>query len=106
MQGPHYGKHYTDHFRIGGVNIPLDGSPQGKTAWLSLPYYQVPEGQQPSYAGYPIFTHARAIELIGRAWQHGWQVLAHANGDAPSTSSSTQWRRPSRRTRARPCCRC
>ncbi|MGN0859825.1 MAG: amidohydrolase [Stenotrophomonas sp.] len=82
MQGPHYSQHYTDHFRIGGVKITLDGSPQGKTAWLSQPYYQVPEGQPASYAGYPIFTDARVTELIGRAWQHGWQVLAHANGDA------------------------
>lgn len=82
MQGPYYGQHYTDHFRIGGVKITLDGSPQGKTAWLSQPYYQVPEGQQADYAGYPIFTDAQATELIGRAWEHGWQVLAHANGDA------------------------
>ena len=82
MQGPYYGRQYTDHFRIGGVKITLDGSPQGKTAWLSQPYYQVPEGQQPSYAGYPIFTNAQADDLITRAWERGWQVLAHANGDA------------------------
>jgi predicted amidohydrolase YtcJ len=82
MQGPYYSHQYTDHFRIGGVKITLDGSPQGKTAWLTRPYYKVPEGQKPSYAGYPIFTNAQADDLIKRAWGHGWQVLAHANGDA------------------------
>lgn len=82
MQGPYYSRHYTDHFRIGGVKITLDGSPQGKTAWLTQPYYKVPEGQKQTYAGYPIFTNAQADDLINRAWEHGWQVLAHANGDA------------------------
>ncbi len=82
MQGPYYAPTYTDHFRIGGVKISLDGSPQGKTAWLSRPYYQVPEGEKPDYAGYPAYTDAQVDELIGKAWQHGWQVLAHANGDA------------------------
>ncbi|TDB28178.1 amidohydrolase [Stenotrophomonas sp. ATCM1_4] len=82
MQGPYYAPTFTDHFRIGGVKISLDGSPQGKTAWLSQPYYQVPEGEKPDYAGYPAYTDAQVDELIGKAWQHGWQVLAHANGDA------------------------
>lgn len=82
MRGPYYGPDYIDHFRIGGVKISLDGSPQGKTAWLSQPYYKVPAGEKADYAGYPAYTDAQANELIGKAWDHGWQVLAHANGDA------------------------
>ncbi len=82
MQGPLYGLNYTDHFRIGGVKISLDGSPQGKTAWLGQPYYRVPEGEKPDYAGYPAFPDAKVNALISQAWDHGWQVLAHANGDA------------------------
>lgn len=82
MQGPFYGLNYTDHFRIGGVKISLDGSPQGKTAWLTQPYYKVPEGEKPDYAGYPAFPDAKVNDLINQAWGHGWQVLAHANGDA------------------------
>ncbi|MEG0374731.1 MAG: hypothetical protein RR672_03785, partial [Raoultibacter sp.] len=29
---------YTGHIRIGGVKTVLDGSPQGRTAWMSEPY--------------------------------------------------------------------
>ncbi|OXD97726.1 amidohydrolase, partial [Vibrio parahaemolyticus] len=35
---------YTNHFRIGGVKLNFDGSPQGKTAWLSQPYFHPPHG--------------------------------------------------------------
>jgi len=82
MRGPYYGPDYIDHFRIGGVKISLDGSPQGKTAWLSRPYYRVPAGEKADYAGYPAYSDAQADALIGKAWDNGWQVLAHANGDA------------------------
>lgn len=82
MQGPFYGLNYTDHFRIAGVKISLDGSPQGKTAWLTKPYYKVPEGEKPDYAGYPAFPTAKVDDLITQAWSRGWQVQAHANGDA------------------------
>ncbi len=82
MHGPYYGLKYTDHFRIGGVKISLDGSPQGKTAWLSQPYYKVPEGEKPDYAGYPAFPDAQVNALLDKAWENGWQVQAHANGDA------------------------
>lgn len=82
MQGPFYGLNYSDHYRIGGVKISLDGSPQGKTAWLTKPYYKIPEGEKPDYAGYPAFPTAKVDDLLTQAWGHGWQVLAHANGDA------------------------
>ena len=52
MQGPYYSRSYRQHFRIGGVKLTLDGSPQGKTAWLTQPYVQPPAGQPRSYAGY------------------------------------------------------
>ena len=29
--------HYLNHFKLGGYKLFLDGSPQGKTAWLSKP---------------------------------------------------------------------
>ena len=45
-------RQYDHHFRIGGVKISLDGSPQGKTAWLTQPYLVPPEGKDKSYKGY------------------------------------------------------
>ena len=82
MDGPYYSRDYTQHFRIGGVKMTMDGSPQGKTAWLSRPYYKVPEGKPAGYAGYGVLSSEQANDLMTQAFQKGWQVLAHANGDA------------------------
>ena len=45
-------KGYEHHLRPAGVKLFLDGSPQGKTAWLSEPYYVVPDGEQPDYRAF------------------------------------------------------
>jgi predicted amidohydrolase YtcJ len=58
MSGPYYGRTFHGHFRIGGVKIILDGSPQGKTAWLTRPYLKPPPGQPADYRGYPTMTDA------------------------------------------------
>ncbi len=76
------GKAYTGGFRIGGIKVTLDGSPQGKTAWLTQPYFKVPEGQQQDYRGYPAFTDTQLDGFVEVAWSRGWQVLGHVNGDA------------------------
>jgi hypothetical protein len=64
MQSPLVGPTYHHHLRIGGVKLVLDGSPQGKTAWLSKPYFKVPEGQQEDYAGYGSMSDAYATKNI------------------------------------------
>lgn len=73
---------YAGHFRIGGVKLTLDGSPQGKTAWLSQPYLVPPEGQSADYRGYPILPDAQVEKLVAAAFARNIQVLAHTNGDA------------------------
>jgi predicted amidohydrolase YtcJ len=73
---------YRNHFRIGGAKLTIDGSPQGKTAWLSEPYYVVPEGQPEDYRGYPAIDQATANAAVSKAYDNGWQILVHANGDA------------------------
>jgi len=69
-------------FRIGGVKGNLDGSPQGKTAWLTEPYFNPPEGQDDEYRGYPMLEEEKALAMIDDAFAKGWQVINHANGDA------------------------
>ena len=76
------GAPYEAGFRVGGVKLVLDGSPQGKTAWLSRRYHVVPEGRGPEYAGYPTYPDASVMEWIDLAFEREWPVLAHANGDA------------------------
>ena len=76
------GTPYEGGFRVGGVKLVLDGSPQGKTAWLTRRYHVVPDGRGPGYAGYPTYPNARVVEWIDLAFERAWPVLAHANGDA------------------------
>ncbi|MGO4392458.1 amidohydrolase [Variovorax sp. M-6] len=72
---------YTGHFRIGGVKLTLDGSPQGKTAWLSQPYFKPPPGKDASYAGYGVVKDEEVVSVVRKSLAHRWQLLTHANGD-------------------------
>jgi len=82
IKPPLHAKAYTQHFRIGGAKLNLDGSPQGKTAWLTKPYHVPPEGQAADYRGYPAVSDNEAVALVDKAFDNGWQILAHCNGDA------------------------
>ena len=68
--------------RIGGVKLSFDGSPQGKTAFLSQPYYVAPHGAASNYRGYPALPGEQVNKKIGVCYEKGWQFLAHCNGDA------------------------
>ncbi|OEE85000.1 amidohydrolase [Enterovibrio norvegicus FF-162] len=82
MKPPYLSQSYNNGFRVGGVKLTLDGSPQGKTAWLTKPYLIPPEGQKAGYLGYPIMPDEEAEKYVGMAMENGWQLLTHANGDA------------------------
>ncbi len=75
---------YNNHLRMGGYKLFLDGSPQGKTAWLSQPYWVPPEGYGPDYRGFPILKDAQVVEAVKACLQHSWQLNTHCNGDAAS----------------------
>ncbi len=70
---------YENHYKIGGAKIILDGSPQGRTAWLSRPY----EGEE-SYCGYPTHSDETVEKVIKKSLDGGYQILAHCNGDEAS----------------------
>lgn len=74
---------YVGHYRAAGMKITLDGSPQGRTAWRTKPYLLPPDGQVAGYKGYPAIPDTKLIEsLFEDAYQKGWPVKVHANGDA------------------------
>ncbi len=76
-------KDYNNHYRIGGMKITLDGSPQGRTAWRTKPYLIPPDGMDSEYSGYPAIPDDSTVRSIfERGFQNNWQILAHANGDA------------------------
>ncbi|CAE6949539.1 amidohydrolase [Vibrio sp. B1FLJ16] len=79
---PYYSSEYSNGFRVAGAKLNLDGSPQGKTAWLTEPYLVPPVGQEKGYKGYPSMSDERAAEFIELAQRNGWQLLTHVNGDA------------------------
>jgi len=76
------GKTYTNKYRVGGVKLNLDGSPQGKTAWLSHPYFIPPAGEPIDYHGYESMTDEEAYKHVADAYQNNLQILAHCNGDS------------------------
>ena len=73
---------YRDRVKLAGVKLILDGSPQGKTAYLSKPYFVPPPGQPPDYRGYPIMPQAAVDALVARFAGTGTPMLVHCNGDA------------------------
>lgn len=80
-------KIYAQHYRLGGYKIILDGSPQGRTAWLSEPYAGSND------CAYGAYTDEEVYQFLLMAAQEGEQVLAHCNGDAASEQLLTQYER-------------
>ena len=76
---PECDRKYQGRLKIGGAKIILDGSPQGKSAWLSKPY----EGET-EYCGYPTHEDAYVENVVAEAVKGRYQILAHCNGDAAS----------------------
>lgn len=70
---------YNNRLKIGGYKMLLDGSPQGKSAWLTEPY----EGEE-TYKGYPWYEDEEVKEFIATALEDNQQLLTHTNGDAAS----------------------
>jgi predicted amidohydrolase YtcJ len=74
---------YSNHFRIAGVKLSLDGSPSGKTAWLTRPYKVPPPGASKDYKGYPAVPDKAVLDsLVAEAYKQNWQIITHCNGDA------------------------
>ena len=78
-----YSPNYKNGYRVGGLKITLDGSPQGRTAWRTQPYLLPPDGQPDDYAGYPAIPDDQTVaNLVDLAHVNNWQVIMHGNGDA------------------------
>lgn len=83
MRSEWYGKEYKNHYRIAGMKLTLDGSPQGRTAWRTIPYVLPPDGQKKGYKGYPALPKDEDVQkIVDTAFANNWQLKAHCNGDA------------------------
>src|SRR5262245_3665264 len=67
--------------RTSGVKILQDGSLQGFTGYLTIPYQTQPEGRT-GYAGYPSRSRDSLAEMVRSYHRAGYQIAIHANGDA------------------------
>ena len=66
--------------RVAGYKLFLDGSPQGRTAWLTRPY--LPAEGRAEECGYPAASDDEARAAVRRAAAENVQLLTHCNGDA------------------------
>jgi predicted amidohydrolase YtcJ len=73
---------YNQRFKIGGVKITIDGSPQGRTAAFTTPYLTGGPGGEKNWKG----ELAAPQEIINKALKNvyglGVPVTFHVNGDA------------------------
>jgi len=73
---------YKNRLKLGGFKFSDDGSPQGKTAWLTQPYLVPPEGQNADYKGFPIFSDDVLYADLKHLFQNNITAQLHVNGDA------------------------
>ncbi|MEZ6073190.1 MAG: amidohydrolase family protein [Pirellulales bacterium] len=73
---------YHDHFKVGGVKITLDGSPQGRTAYFTTPYLTGGPGGEQGWTGEPTFPQYLANQMVKKVYDMDVPLILHCNGDA------------------------
>jgi predicted amidohydrolase YtcJ len=77
-----YEEDYRNGLRVAGVKFMLDGSPQGRTAWVTEPYDEGPPGAPADYTAYGVMDPDLYKAGVAALVERGVPFLAHANGDA------------------------
>ena len=72
-------RQYKNHFKLGGYKLILDGSPQGRSAWMSEPY-----AGSKDFCSYPWLSDEEVQAYTDQCIRGHQQILAHCNGDAAS----------------------
>lgn len=99
---------YKNHLKIGGYKLFLDGSPQGRTAWVSAPYQSESDSGKPDehgYCGYPIYTDDEVTGFMEKAVSEGHQILVHCNGDAAAAQMIRAYKKALNKYRGCDCIR-
>ena len=73
---------YNQRFKIGGVKIPMDGSPQGRTAAFTTPYLTGGPGGEKDWKGELTFPQDLANKMVKKVYDMNVPMLLHCNGDA------------------------
>ncbi len=72
---------YRDGFKIGGVKVTIDGSPQGRTAKFSTPYLTGGPGGEENWLGELTFPQEMVNDMVAKVYDMGVPLNLHANGD-------------------------
>ncbi|MFO0181144.1 MAG: amidohydrolase, partial [bacterium] len=73
---------YENRFKLGGVKITLDGSPQGRTAFFTTPYLTGGPSGEKNWKGEPTFPQDLANKMFKKVYDMNVPLLVHCNGDA------------------------
>lgn len=72
---------YKNNFKIGGIKITIDGSPQGRTAFFSTPYLTGgPEGEK-NWLGELTFPQETVNQMVKKVYEMNVPLILHCNGD-------------------------
>lgn len=75
-----FGK-YNNHFKLGGIKITIDGSPQGRTALFTTPYLTGGPSGEKNWLGESTFSQEEVNQMLKKVYDKGLQCTFHANGD-------------------------
>jgi len=73
---------YKNHFKLGGVKITMDGSPQGRTAAFTTPYLTGGPGGETDWQGELTFPQDLANSMVKKVYEMNVPLILHCNGDA------------------------
>ena len=82
---------YKNRFKVGGIKITLDGSPQGRTAYFTTPYLQGGPGGEENWTGEPTFPQDLANKMVKKVYDLNVPLINHVNGDAAIDSFLTAY---------------
>lgn len=72
---------YTRGYKIGGVKITIDGSPQGRTAYFSTPYLTGGPGGEKNWKGELTFPQETVNQMVKKVYDMNVPLTLHCNGD-------------------------
>lgn len=75
-----FGK-YNNKFKLGGIKITIDGSPQGRTALFTTPYLTGGPSGEENWLGESTFSQDEVNQMLKNVYDKDLQSLFHANGD-------------------------
>lgn len=73
---------YHNGFKIGGVKITIDGSPQGRTAYFTKPYLTGGPGGEENWHGELTFPQEMVNGMVKKVYEMNMPLNLHCNGDA------------------------